>query len=88
MFQAISTDAIDLIAGPDMRKQSRTVEIMSDAAYLILTKPSRSFTGNFVIDEDILRKEGNVTNFDKYAVEPGIKISYFFQLFINCLIIF
>ena len=56
-----------------MRNQSRTVEIMSDAAYLILTKPSRSFTGNFVIDEDILRKEANVTNFDKYAVVPGLK---------------
>ena len=54
-----------------MRNQSRTVEIMSDAAYLILTKPSRSFTGQFVIDEDILRKETGVTNFDKYAVKPG-----------------
>lgn len=28
---AIATDAIDLIAGEEMRKQSRTVEIMSDA---------------------------------------------------------
>ena len=76
---AISTDAIDLIAGTEMRKQSRTVEIMADAAYLILTKPSRSFTGNFVIDEDILRKEGNVTNFDKYAVVPGA--IHFYTLF-------
>jgi len=70
---AISTDAIDLIAGEEMRKQSRTVEIMSDAAYHILTKDSRSFTGNFVVDEDILRNECNVTDFDKYAVVPGTK---------------
>ena len=68
---AIATDAIDLIASPEMRKQSRTTEIMSDAAYLILTKNSRSFTGNFVVDETILRNELKITNFDKYAVVPG-----------------
>lgn len=70
---AISTDAIDLIAGEEMRKQSRTVEIMSDAAYHILSKDSRSFTGNFVVDETILREECGVTDFDKYAVVPGTK---------------
>ena len=68
---AISTDAIDLIGSAEMRKQSRTPEIMADAAYLILTKPSRSFTGNFVVDETILRNELKITNFDKYAVVPG-----------------
>lgn len=70
---AISTDAIDLIAGEEMRKQSRTVDIMADAAYHILTKDSRSFTGNFVVDETILRQECGVTDFDKYAVVPGTK---------------
>ena len=54
-----------------MRKQSRTVEIMADAAYQILIKDSRTFNGNFVIDEKILRDECGITNFDKYAVEPG-----------------
>lgn len=68
---AISTDAIDLIAGEAMRNQSRTVDIMADAAYLILTKNSRTFTGNFVVDETLLRNELKVTNFDKYAVVPG-----------------
>lgn len=68
---AISTDAIDLIASTEMRNQSRKVDIMADAAYQILIKESRSFTGNFVIDEAILRKELNITNFDKYAVVPG-----------------
>jgi citronellol/citronellal dehydrogenase len=46
---AIATDAIDLIGSAELRKQSRTVDIMSDAAYLILTKDSKVFTGNFVI---------------------------------------
>jgi citronellol/citronellal dehydrogenase len=31
---AISTDAIDLIAGEEMRKQSRTPEIMADAVII------------------------------------------------------
>lgn len=67
---AIATDAIDFIGSVEMRNQSRTAEIMSDAAYLILTKDSRKFTGNFVIDETILRQEAGVANFDKYAVDP------------------
>lgn len=68
---AIATDAIDFISSPAMRKQSRTVEIMADAAYQILIKDSRTFSGNFVIDEDIVKKELNLANLDKYAVEPG-----------------
>lgn len=68
---AIATDAIDFIGSVEMRKQSRTVDIMADAAYQILTKDSRTFTGKFVIDEHILRDECGVTNFDKYAVAPG-----------------
>lgn len=68
---AIATDAIDFISSPAMRKQSRTVDIMADAAYQILIKDSKTFSGNFVIDEDILKKELNLTNLDKYAVEPG-----------------
>jgi citronellol/citronellal dehydrogenase len=47
----------------------RTVDIMADAAQAILTQPS-SVTGNFFIDETVLRNAG-VTNFDKYAVVPG-----------------
>ena len=39
------------------------------AAYVILTR-DKSFTGNFVIDEAILREEG-CKDFDQYAVEPG-----------------
>jgi citronellol/citronellal dehydrogenase len=71
---AISTDAIDLIGSSELRKQSRTVDIMADAAYLILSKDSKTFTGNFVIDEYILRKELGINNFDKYSVVPGIKV--------------
>lgn len=65
----IQTAAIDLIAG-DMAKHCRKAEIMADAAYVILSKKSHEFTGQFVIDEDLLRKEG-VTDFEKYAMAPG-----------------
>ena len=47
----------------------RTVDIVADAAHLILTRPSRGCTGNFFIDEDVL-KAGGVSDFKKYAVDP------------------
>jgi citronellol/citronellal dehydrogenase len=43
---------------------------MADAAYEIVTRPSRELTGQFLIDEDFLRQVG-VTDFEKYAVVPG-----------------
>ncbi|XP_056094961.1 hydroxysteroid dehydrogenase-like protein 2 [Rhinichthys klamathensis goyatoka] len=66
---AIQTAAMDMLGGSGIGKQCRKVEIMADAAYAILEKPS-SFTGQFVIDEDILKKEG-IKDLDIYAVEPG-----------------
>lgn len=56
--------------GEGISKQCRTPEIMADAAYVILTRDSRNNTGNFYIDEDVLKQEG-IQSFDKYAVQPG-----------------
>lgn len=64
----IDTEAIRLILGPEMRLRCRTPEILADAAHVILTKESRSFTGNFTIDEEILRGAG-VTDFSRYRHE-------------------
>lgn len=67
----IDTAAVrNLLGGEDMANKSRTPEIMGDAAHVVLTKNSKECTGNFFIDEDVLRDEG-VTEFDKYAVKPG-----------------
>lgn len=66
---AIQTAAMDMLGGSGVGKQCRKVEIMADAAYAIFSKPT-SFTGQFVIDDDILKKEG-IKDFDVYAVEPG-----------------
>ncbi|HET8707921.1 MAG TPA: SDR family NAD(P)-dependent oxidoreductase, partial [Pseudomonadales bacterium] len=68
----IATAAVANHIGGDMAiKHSRTPEIMADAAYAILTKPSRECTGNFFIDEEILRSEG-VRNFRGYQVDPAL----------------
>ncbi len=68
---AVATAAVrNLLGGDAMIQCSRKVEIMSDAAHAILVRPARECTGNFFIDEDVLRAEG-VTDFDQYAVEPG-----------------
>ncbi|MBS1809549.1 MAG: NAD(P)-dependent oxidoreductase [Acidobacteria bacterium] len=70
----IATAAVqNLLGGDEVVKHSRTPEIMGDAAYAILTKPSREFTGNFCIDEDFLRGEG-VTDFAKYQLTPGVEL--------------
>jgi len=63
----IDTAAVrNLLGGPKMAEASRTPEILADAAYAILNKPARECTGNFFIDEEVLRAAG-VTDFSKYA---------------------
>src|ERR1044071_7376527 len=68
---AIATAAVkNLLGGDAAIRGSRKPEIMGDAAHAILTKPSRECTGNFFIDEDVLRAAG-VRDFGPYAVSPG-----------------
>jgi NAD(P)-dependent dehydrogenase (short-subunit alcohol dehydrogenase family) len=68
---AIITAAMEMLGGgEDIANMCRKPEIMADAAYIILTRDARNFTGNFVIDEEILKEEG-VRDFDQYAVMPG-----------------
>lgn len=68
---AIATAAVqNLLGGDAMMKASRTVDIMSDAAWHILTKDSREATGNFFIDDEVLAGVG-VTDLGPYAAVPG-----------------
>lgn len=67
----IATAALDVIPFADP-KRGRTPEIVADAAYEILTRDAQTCTGQFFIDEDVLRAAG-VTDFDRYAVTPGNK---------------
>ena len=65
----IATAALQMIPGMDTRG-CRKPEIMADAAWHILTAPSRSLTGQFLIDDAVLKQAG-VSDFEPYAVEPG-----------------
>jgi citronellol/citronellal dehydrogenase len=70
----IATAAVqNLLGGSDVVKRSRKPEIMADAAHVILTRTSRECTGNFFIDEDVMREAG-VSDFDQYAVTPGSEL--------------
>ena len=67
---AIATAAIQFaLTGEEGLKHCRKVEIMADAAHAIFCKPSREFTGQFVIDDTFLYGEG-VRDFDQYRVDP------------------
>jgi citronellol/citronellal dehydrogenase len=67
----IDTAAVRNVLGGDMMaKNSRTPEILADAAYEILNRPSSTCTGNFFIDEEVLREAG-VTDFSTYSITPG-----------------
>jgi citronellol/citronellal dehydrogenase len=46
---------------------------MADAAYEILQMDAYSVTGNFFIDEYVLRDSG-VKDFDHYAVDPSMSL--------------
>ena len=67
----IATAAVNnLLGGETLMQASRKPEIMGDAAFVILNKNSKECSGNFFIDEDVL-KESGVSDFDKYAVNPN-----------------
>ena len=67
---AIATAAMQMIPGVDVGL-CRKPEILSDAAWLILTSAS-SNTGNFYIDDSLLAAHG-ITDLEKYSVTPGTK---------------
>ncbi len=76
----IATAAIEVNFPPEILKASRRPAIMADAAYAIFKRDSRRHTGNFYIDEAVLREEG-VTDFAHYAVTPGAQL--YPDLFLN-----
>ncbi len=54
----------------EQRRRVRKPQIVADAAYAILTRRSREFTGNFCIDDEVLRSVGE-TDFSRYR-PPGV----------------
>ena len=76
----IGTAAIrNLLGGEVAVAKARTPDIMADAAHAILTRDSRTCTGNFYTDEDVLREEG-ITDFAGYrlaAREEDLDLDFF-----------
>jgi citronellol/citronellal dehydrogenase len=68
---AIDTAALQMIPGIDTAA-CRTPEILADAAYVILNRPSKQTTGNFFVDDEVLASVG-VTDLERYSVVPGTK---------------
>lgn len=69
----IATAAIANNFPPQLYQATRKPAIMADAAHAILTSNSREVTGQFFIDEDLLKSRG-VTDFEQYMMNPGAKL--------------
>ncbi|MEQ9100580.1 MAG: NAD(P)-dependent oxidoreductase [Imperialibacter sp.] len=70
----IATAAVqNLLGGDQMVNQSRKPEILADAAYYILRRKSSEATGNFYIDDEVLKAEG-ITDLAGYAVDPSANL--------------
>ena len=67
---SIATSAVRMLRGAEAEQGSRWPEAMADAAYAIFNKPAAIFTGNFLLDEFVLRDEG-VSDFTPYNCVPG-----------------
>lgn len=63
---SIDTAAVrNVLGGDSMARMSRTPEIVADAAYVVLNQDSKTYTGQFIIDEFILKETGT-TDFKQY----------------------
>jgi citronellol/citronellal dehydrogenase len=70
----VATAAVqNLLGGDEAMARSRKVEVYSDAAYIIVTKPSREYTGQQLMCEDVLVDNG-VTDLSVYSTVPGANL--------------
>ena len=74
MWCISATAAFNMLGGDDLMMHSRKPEVMADAAYAILSRPSREFTGQFCIDDAVLEGEG-ITDLSGYAVNPDVPLA-------------
>jgi citronellol/citronellal dehydrogenase len=72
----IATAAVNnLLGGDALMRRSRTPEIVADAAYLVFTRPAKTFTGHFLIDDTFLYEAGGVTDFERYRVDSSLDLA-------------
>jgi citronellol/citronellal dehydrogenase len=70
----IATAAVNMLGGDELIMHSRKPDIMADAAYIILNRPSKEFTGFFCVDDSVLEDEG-ITDLSGYAVNPELPLA-------------
>lgn len=70
----IATAAVNMLGGDELTRHSRKPEIMADAAYVILNRPSKEYTGFFCVDDSVLEDEG-ITDLSGYAVNPELPLA-------------
>lgn len=75
----IATAAISVNFSQALFNASRKPSIVADAAYEILTRDSKTVTGQFFVDEVLLRECG-VHDFDHYKVDPSVETASDFFL--------
>ena len=72
----IATAAVNnLLGGAQLMRMSRKPDILADAAHLMFTQPSRSFTGRFIIDDTFLHETGGIKDFEHYRVDPSVDLA-------------
>jgi len=70
----IATAAVqNLLGGTAAMKAARKPEIVADAAYIIFNRAARDCTGNFFIDDEVLKSAGQ-TDLERYAVDPSVPL--------------
>jgi citronellol/citronellal dehydrogenase len=67
----IATAAIEFNFPQELFQATRKPAIMADAAYRIVTRDAKTCTGNFFVDEEVLRAHG-VSSFEQYAINPTV----------------
>ncbi|ACV26181.1 SDR family oxidoreductase [Kangiella koreensis] len=79
----IATAAIEFAVGnKETLNYARKPEIMADASYIVLTHPSKNYTGLWLIDEQVL-KAAKVTDFSQYAYNPEFEEQIQKDLFLD-----
>ena len=70
----VATAAVqNLLGGDEAMARSRKPEVYSDAAYAVLSKPAREYTGHTLLCEDVLLESG-VTDLSVYDCIPGSEL--------------
>jgi citronellol/citronellal dehydrogenase len=70
----VATAAVqNLLGGDAAMAKARRPELYADAAYAVITRPSRECSGNAFLCEDVLAEEG-VTDLDQYSYVQGAEL--------------